>query len=463
MMRIIIIRTNEEAQMMASSHIAVAARRTLSRPLAGTALYRWAVFGVLAAAQIIVIFHRSSIAVMAPDLVETFGISASALGLLGSMYFYPYALMQLPAGILADVVGPRKLAASFFTLAGAGALLFSFAPGFPVLILARLLTGLDLSCIYVPALKVISTWFRKDEFGTLAGLLVSLGNIGGVIAAAPLAVLISQYGWRYTVRRIGLLTLLMAALIYLIVRNAPAQDSSATAITTEKNAPGVSRLSRNDIHSAIQGLITITANRNFRLLALRAFVFYGSIMSFTGLWGGPYLIQAAGMIQLQAGNLLLLFAAGSIIAAPIGGYLSDRICKSRRGPTLAATVLCAACWIPLAYAPDRLNSAFLAFLLFTLGMASGLGAAGFAQVKELYPDNLAGTASGVYNFFVMAGGAVFQVVFGLIIKSSAPLPGGAHPPAAFGAGFRFLFISLVIGTLAVLLSREETTKQMERL
>jgi len=446
---------------MASSYTAAPAARPLVRPISSTAVYRWAVFAVLAAAQILVIFHRSSIAVMAQDLSEAFSIDAPALGILGSMYFYPYALMQLPAGILADVVGPRKLASSFFALAGAGALIFSLAPDFSSLILSRLLIGLGLSCIYVPTLKVIANWFRQDEFGTLSGLLVSLGNIGGVIAATPLAVLVMSYGWRYTIRGIGIITLILAGLIYLIVRNAPPERADLVPGPMPAGS-GSAHPTNSILLAAVSGMRTVAANRKFWPLAFRAFVFYGAIMSFTGLWGGPYLMQAAGLNTMQIGNLLILFAVGSIIAAPAGGYLSDKVFRSRRGPTLVATLLCAACWVPLAAAPDRLGLGLLTALFFTLGLAGGLGAIGFAQVKEMYPADLAGTVSGVYNFFVMLGGAVFQIVFGLIIRSFAPLPGGTYPPAAFGAGFRFLFVSLVVGTLAVLLSREETGMQMER-
>jgi sugar phosphate permease len=80
----------------------------VTNTLQATHKYRWYVFWILALQYLLVFFHRACPAVIAPDLISTFGISETALGLLASGYFYPYTFMQIPGGILADAWGAKK-------------------------------------------------------------------------------------------------------------------------------------------------------------------------------------------------------------------------------------------------------------------------------------------------------------------------------------------------------------------
>ena len=82
-------------------------------------VYRWAIFAVLGLAYFFVYFHRLSLSVVADDLAADFDVAAGVLGLLGSVYFYCYAAMQFPAGLLADSVGPRKTVTVSLLLAAA--------------------------------------------------------------------------------------------------------------------------------------------------------------------------------------------------------------------------------------------------------------------------------------------------------------------------------------------------------
>ena len=97
-------------------------------PVKALLRYRWFIFLVLALAYFFVYFHRLSLPVVADDLVRDFQTTAGVMGLLGSMYFYCYALMQFPAGLLADSLGPRRTVSAFLLVAAAGSILFGLAP-----------------------------------------------------------------------------------------------------------------------------------------------------------------------------------------------------------------------------------------------------------------------------------------------------------------------------------------------
>src|SRR5471030_77337 len=69
-------------------------------------------------------FHRVSTGSIAGDLQHEFAIGAAALGTLGATYFYVYALMQVPSGVLADTLGPRVTLALGMLIAGAGSIAY---------------------------------------------------------------------------------------------------------------------------------------------------------------------------------------------------------------------------------------------------------------------------------------------------------------------------------------------------
>ncbi|MBS7623180.1 MFS transporter, partial [Candidatus Bathyarchaeota archaeon] len=141
-------------------------------------------------------FHRVSVTVIVEDLMRDFSVSATSLGLFSSLYFYPYAVMQIPAGLLVDSLGPRKTLASFSLLTSIGTLIFALAPTFPAAMLGRAVLGVGVSVAFLCIAKLISSWFDVRSFASLTGLVVSIGNIGALAASAPLALVVTSLGWR---------------------------------------------------------------------------------------------------------------------------------------------------------------------------------------------------------------------------------------------------------------------------
>ncbi len=423
--------------------------------------YRLLIFVILAVAYLLVVFHRMSTAVMATDLVKTFNINAVSLGVLGSMYFYPYALMQIPCGILADTIGPRKLVTWSFMVAGLGAFLFGVAPSFNLALVGRFLIGLGVSCVYVPTLKILAVWFRKNEFATLTGVLGGLGALGALVAAAPLAFATNQIGWRLAIGLIGVATLVFAALAHIYVRNHPADKGFPTI----EEIDGLPRPQRTTVAagSAIANLKQIFRNPYIWPLLIRGFVFAGAGLGLQSLWGGPYLINVVGLDKVGSGNVLMMISIGSLITSPLGGYLSDKVVKSRKKIAVLSAVLTVLGWIPLALWTESLTPALITAIFLFMGVAGGLGlgSVGMAQAKELYPVAMSGTVNGVNNFFQMSGSAVYQVILGAII-GSYPLTDGRYPAAAFHTAFVFLLISVAVGAIAISFSKETMAAEDRR-
>jgi len=414
--------------------------------------YRWLVFSILAVAYLMVYFHRVSTAVVAPELVTAFAIDPAALGLLGSMYFYPYAFMQIPAGIMADSIGARKVVTVSFLFAGAGAFLFGLAPTYRYALAARFLLSVGLACMYIPCLRVLANWFRRNELATVIGIMFAVGNIGAISAAAPLALLIAGIGWRTAFKLVGLLTFVIAGLIYLYVRDKP-QDMGFPSLAAFDSLPGEAVPVAPPQLPFGATVRRIVFSRDIWLFITRGFTLYGTLMAFQGLWGGPYLMQVYHLDQSAAGSLLMLISLGCIVGGPLSGIISDRVLRSRKLVTAPACLGIALCWLPLAFLTDRMSLAGLSLLLFALGFFTGCSTPATAQLQEAYPSSMTGTVVGINNGTGVLGGAAFQVMVGVIINRFV-VSDGVYPVAGFRAAFLFCLVCAAFGATAMFFARE---------
>ncbi len=408
--------------------------------------YRWVIFWVLAAGYLLVYFHRVSPAVVAPELMKAFGISGSVMGILASAYFYPYAAMQLPVGLLSDSLGPRKTVTTFLFIAGLGAMLFGIAPSIKIAIFARVLVGLGVAALFVPTMKILAEWFRVREFATMTGILMAVGGIGWLSAATPLAILTDHLGWRMSFILIGCATLAIAILAWAVVRNRP-EDMGwpriADAASPEEPTLGL-----------LEGVKHVISEKFFWPLALWFFFTYGTVIGFGGLWGGPYLMEVHGLTKTQAGNVLTMIAVGMIVGSPFLGWLSDKVFCARKPVMVGGAFLYFVTWLPLALIPGRLNLFLLYIISLSIGVfGSAIVIVAFTANKELFPKEIAGTSTGLVNIFPFAGGAVFPPIMGYVMDRIGRM-GGKYPVIAYKNAFTLCLVASLIALIAVSLMKE---------
>jgi sugar phosphate permease len=407
--------------------------------------FRWLVFSVLAMGYALVYFHRVSLSVVADELRRDFQTSAGVIGLLGSVYFYCYALMQIPSGLLSDSVGPRKTVGISLLLTAVGSILFGLAPNITVAATARAMVGLGASMVFIPAMKVFSQWFRAREFAHVSGMYQAAGGIGILAGTWALSRLSVAYGWRTSLHIIAAATLAIALAAWLIVRNRPADVGwpSIAQIEEKENAavhaPGKITLR--------QGIRIVLSERHFWLVGAWFFFDCGIFFGFGSLWSGPYLMHVYGMSRNQAAALLTLIAWGMVIGGPALGVLSQRILKSRKRTLIlsmsALTVLLAIATILPAGLPRAALVAW--FFLFSV-CSSAVVVVAFTTTKELFPVEIAGTSIGVVNFFPFFGGAIYQPMLGAILDAYGKTASDQYPIAAY----RMVMAVLLLSSLAAL-------------
>jgi sugar phosphate permease len=350
---------------------------------------RWLVLVVPSAIYFFSYFHRVSLAVVAGDLMRALAITGAALGTLAAVYPYVFAVMALVAGSLADTLGARRTLALGAAGMGAGAALFGLAPVFSVAVAGRLVVALGASVVLIAFLALAAEWFRPDKFATVSGLTQTVGNVGGLVAAAPLAVLVEAIGWRQSFIVIGAVTLVLGALPLAAIHDRPGTAGLPPVNPERPRGPTL-----RDVARSIPPVIT-----NVRTWppVLAAAGTYATLIAFQGLWGVPYLVQRYDVPRVTAATLLSLIAVGLIVGAPLAGVISDRWLRRRRLPFALSTALYALCWAPLAVPALRPPVDLLGPFFFLMGFfASGLILV-WSCVREVNDPARVGIAVGFCN------------------------------------------------------------------
>lgn len=370
------------------------------------ATVKWSIFAVLLLTYILVYFHRMAPGVVAEYLMAAFNTTGSKLGALSAIYFIVYACMQIPSGIIADTLGARISVIAGNLIAGIGSLCFGMADSFAMACIGRFLVGLGVSVIFISIMKSNSVWFDEKVFGFMSGLTLLIGNLGSVLAAGPLSSLLAGYSWRSVFAGIGVLSLFLAALSFLIVRNRPEDlgfPSPNSYCATWDDRPKAQWL---------KNLGSVVAVPRIWPGFLVQFGMIGGLYSFMGLWGIPFLRDVYGIEKsFAAGHMttmLLAFAFGAMFF----GWFSDRI--GRRKPLLLLCVLCyALSWPVVMYSPWSPGTT--GYLLFGfMGFAGSGFVLTFAAAKELIHPNLSGMAVSVVNTGCFIGTALMQPLFGYL-------------------------------------------------
>lgn len=368
-------------------------------------LARWSIFAILILTYILVYFHRMAPGVVSEFLMADFRISGIRLGALSAIYFAVYALMQIPSGVIADTLGTRTSIIFGNLVAGSGSILFGMATGFEMACAGRFFVGLGVSVVFISIMKNNSVWFHEKVFGIMSGLTLFFGNLGAVMAAGPLAYVLTIFHWRTVFIGIGGLSLCLALVGFLLVRNKP-EDMGFTPPNVYSGQSQT--VKKNWLINLKDVFMTLKVWPGFWV----QFGMIGSSYTFMGLWGMPYLRDVHNLSRSVAADhmtiQLLSFAMGSLF----WGWLSDKVGK--RKPFLisaaAAYVLSWAMLMYLPWTPGRLGFAIFAFMGFS---ASGFVIT-FAAAKEIVHPQLSGMGVSVVNTGCFIGTALAQPLFGYI-------------------------------------------------
>lgn len=426
----------------------------------GVNQWKWIVYATLALPYVIVYFHRVALGVVASNLYVDFHMSGAMVGILAALYFYVYTFMQIPSGIMADYWGPRKTVTFGMGFAFIGSLLFALSPSTTLLFIGRFLVSMGVSVIFIAILKIQTAWFMQSEFARVTGMTVLIGNGGAVLAATPLAILVSLSDWRFAFIVMSIISLLSAVVAYLFTKNAPkeigfAPLSGTLAEVTRKNA---------DWREIGSSLIQVLTNRWSLLLCLAYFGLFGSFLTFQGIWGVPYFMHVFNLSKGTAANLLLTASIGHMIGALSIGLISDKLGK-RKPAYLCSLMLFTASWALLTFYPNLgLPTLLLYPLSFMIGFFASCFILTYAWAKEINDPKIPGIAMGAANMFGFLGAAIMQPLYGLILDLGWDGRMVNGSPVYTAESYRFAFLislgTLLVAIAAIFLMRETNNRNI---
>lgn len=366
--------------------------------------------------------------VMTRELIHDLGLNAVSLGTMAAFYYYAYTPMQLPAGSLYDRFGPRRLLTAATLTCAIGALIFATTNSVAVASVGRFMMGMGSAFSFIGTLVLISRWFPTRYFAFLTGLVELMGSMGSIVGETPLAIAVEHWGWRHTILILSIIGIVLALLIWLIVRDSPEVVSKGRKFQSTARK------------TIVQSLRQVGRNTQTWFIALYSFLVWAPITAFAALWGVPFLVAAYGISTKAASAACTMIWIAIGIGCPILGWWSDKV-GLRGMPLKFAASLGVLGLIPVIYFP-HLPLFWLYFCLFLFGLAASGQSLAFGVVKDNNHADVAGTAIGINNMATVAGGALFQPVIGLFLHFY--WNGAIHQGAPFynAADYRKAFIVL---------------------
>ncbi len=378
--------------------------------------------------------------IIADELSHAFNASESTLGNIAASYFYAYAVLQIPVGLIVDRYGTRWPLVIAILAAGLGTLAFSWARSSGGAQMARLIMGASAAFSFIGCLKLVEEWFPPSKFSTLAGMTNTAGMIGAA-SGAPMAVLVNDVGWRTALAWMGGAELMLAALVFAVVRDRPAIVSYS--------AP--------EIQSG--GMFRLLGNPQAWINAVYATSISLVFVAFGGLWGTSYIEKVYGLGAVAAAGTGSLLFLGGIAGSLFFGWYSDYLGR-RKPPMVFAGVGALATMACLLYLPSIPLAGFKAGL-FLVGFFSSANIVSYAVARDLNPK-LAGLSIGFLSTFYFAGSAASQPLVGMLLEHRSPHIQGVAVLASLTArDYRYALSPLVafmlVGLIASLLVRETLT------
>ncbi len=377
---------------------------------------------------------RSITATLTPALSSEFNLSAGNLGLLAGGYFLGFSIMQIPAGILLDRFGPKKVIGYFLIIALIGTISFALAKSFTGLLISRVFIGVGVAACLMGPLTGYRVWFEKKYQQRSNSWMLMVANIGFVTSTLPVQILIPVIGWRSIFIIIAALILISIVLISLFI------PSWKTQINKVEN-------------TNIKSLSQIWRSKFFISLIPLAFFNYGGVQAIQTLWAGPWMLNVTGYNAIQSATGLFWINVTMLFSFLIWGYFLPKI-SSTRIESMKIVKL----GLPISYL----------ILLILIIMGEKAGATMFAlyilssivisltqpAIALNFPSHLAGKSLTSLNVFLFSGTFFVQWIIGLMVDFSRRL--GANIVLSYQISFSiFLFACILSYLFFIILNKNE--------
>lgn len=388
--------------------------------------------------------QRVAPSVMTTELMRDFSVGAAALGTLSAWYFYTYAVLQLPIGMLNDRFGPRKLMSIALVVCALASVGFAASETLATASFFRAVIGATVAFAFVGTLTIASYWFAATRFAMLAGVIQTVGMCGAMLGQAPLRYAVEQFGWRAAMGTMGAIAIVLAVVLFTVV---------------PRNPRSLPMKSENALQNTLYGGFAVLANPQSWACAGIGFGMTAIMLAFAGLWAVPWMSHVFDYSVVSAATVVSLLFLGWALGAPIMGWWSDY--SGKRKPVLLTGIVCNTLIFALilfANSPGLRTPLAMSILFFMLGISGSMMTVAFGSMREVNSAQHSATAMGLLNMFVVGSGAVMQPLIGYLLDLNwdGQIVDGAriYSSSAYTTAFTVLFVSNLLALMCVLWLRE---------
>ncbi|GAB3689625.1 MFS transporter [Saccharopolyspora tripterygii] len=390
----------------------------------------WLIWGVGALCYCAALFHRAGLGVAAPEALQRFDSGPGVLALFSALQLGVYLVLQIPAGLLADRLGPRKVITGGMVALALGSAVFALSGSIVGGIAGRMLIGFGDAFMFTNVLRLAAHWFPPHRYGKVAALTGLAGGLGQIVSTLPLSLSLHSLGWVPTFLGAAALTAALGLAAALIIRD--------RAVAGHDRAEDPEPVSERIRHS----LRVVVAQRGTQHSFWTHFVLMAQFVAITTLWGGPWLSSAQGHGQSEVGSLLLLSVLGFVVGTWFAGqYVSGRP-RRRERYTFGLSLVVVVVWAVMVGWPGVLPTPVLVVALLAVGVSGGAAMLAFDGARTANAEHRSGTATGVVNM----GGFSAAVLIQLLVGGVLELVSGLDPAVGYRWAFAPVLALLVVGS-----------------
>lgn len=371
--------------------------------------------------------------VMNADWMLHFHIDANDLGFMISFYYWSYASIQIPLGVLLDRFGARRLMVLASFLCASSCFIIAATDSVTVASIAMFIMGLGSACAFLGSVKLGTTWFTTDELVKIVAFVIVMGSVGSAIGGRPLNMLTDYMGWQATMCLLGVMGLFVCGFVYLTIGRALEPKTHETP------------------ENVLDGIKQVVRRPQAWLIAMYGMFMYSPIIIYGTSWGIPFVNSMPDIPDGMAAWVLTSMVVGAAIGSPIFAFYSDRISQRVR-PMILGAFLGLIIELIVVFA-SGLSITSLFILFFLVGFCYTAKTLSFTAVCEIMPKSYSGVAVGFLNTLAMGAGTIFHPLIGklLVFHWDGTMVGSAPLYSEWDYRFALCVLPICLGAALILM------------
>ena len=378
---------------------------------------------------------RSAPSIMQQEIIATLNISSIEMAGIIGLYFYSYAFFALVSGVLLDRIGPRFTASLGILLVVLGCVLFCSGTVFSAKS-GRFLQGAGSGLAFTSAVFLATRGFPKKWLATAVGMTQCFGMLGGFMGQAVVSPIIKNQ-------------VLTWQMFWMVSAGVLVVIFIGSVLITPRTREG-----KINWGGLTEPYLVVLKNPQSYVCAIISAMMFMPTNVGNIAWGSQFLIDGLNANPSDVALRLAMVPLGWVIGCPILGYISDSI--GRRKPVvLGSIIMMLITGGVIVYLPNSMPNYVMGLLL---GIFSGAAMIPYTMIKEVNPDEVKGTATGVINFIVFVTSAIVTNLFSMLIGHLKEVEGGQLTLKVFQSADMVFVGGLALAFVLTLVVRETGSK-----